>query len=817
MKRYLIKLLPLLVILFAACEKEENKKWNSYVPSDLKSIVKENVVGISSEQENYIVRTNGDSLFFQASTSANYLPEIGKIVVCNTISAKHPDGVYGKVEKITEKDGLKVLILKAVPLEDAFNELYINENISLSDNVVRVVSLQDGSDIPFDIKESRNNELTRAWGDTKYVSLDIKLSTDNVDIKGLIALDLNCNPHISLFSESNIDFSIKSILSLNAIVKLAVAEHSDLINIPIGKIEFKSLPATVVLTPSIELYLSVDFEGEVTLSAQMSYSTNTFLKLRYNSGVWNGEMKGEKGQLLFKPAELNINGSLTERINLAFKLALFGRNELSLKVTPSLGLSEKADLLFSFEDLNSGNFYDEAKDSKFTLSNFAAIDVNVNLFETNFQKEFTYEKNILEWYLLPEFSEFSYERGAKDNVAVIHYRVDNDLILPATVGLALFDENSHLLEKWYSDVVYKSDEQFNNPLSGIFSGLVVGAKYKVRPLVSISDVEIVAGPESEFRISRDYSQILDIYNLDDLLTFHHTVMNKVDYTNAVVNLRSNIDMSSVNSWRWDAHGDYLYSATFAGIFNGNNHSISNLRAADCKHFLSGAKEVKNLIISSGEYNQPASGICDKAKLISNCKNYANLNKGGLGIGTADLIENCENSGNIKGGSGCGIGNATVIRNCINRGDIVSPNYSVGGISLNFGGGGASTDNIVECVNGGRVQGRYAGGIAASLAWGAIKNCTNNGQVVCDGTGYVNAAGGIVGILDDRGSISECTSAGKLIKKEEGSRNLIGWIVGYCIGGYAATNCVNATGQDIYHTGGYYNQIQGRNGKLADVY
>lgn len=112
------------------------------------------------------------------------------------------------------------------------------------------------------------------------------------------------------------------------------------------------------------------------------------------------------------------------------------------------------------------------------------------------------------------------------------------------------------------------------------------------------------------------------------------------------------------------------------------------------------------------------------------------------------------------------------------------------------------------MNDGRIQGRCAGGISSFLAWGAIKNCTNNGQVVCDGTAYVNAAGGIVGTLDERGSITECASAGTLIKKEEGSRNLIGWLVGYYIGGYAA-DCVNATGQDIDHTGGYYNQIQGQ--------
>ena len=250
--------------------------------------------------------------------------------------------------------------------------------------------------------------------------------------------------------------------------------------------------------------------------------------------------------------------------------------------------------------------------------------------------------------------------------------------------------------------------------------------------------------------------------------------NPNTFENYTINLSADFDM---NNMEFPAIGSGTRSGavvtgnSFKGVFNGQGHTISNLKIsgttneADAIGFipnldgatasvtnvsfsnllidapdnqqaavigtLTNGATVSNVTVTSGSVTaaEGAAGIVGRLILsgsITQCSNYAAISTGTNGGGIAGAAYRTAS------------GMTASISNCTNYGEISGTSQGVGGIV------GLSSAVISGCVNEGTIKGgtTSTGGIVGQqTSAGSVTNCSNSGTVV-GGSGY--GTGGVVG-------------------------------------------------------------------------
>lgn len=314
------------------------------------------------------------------------------------------------------------------------------------------------------------------------------------------------------------------------------------------------------------------------------------------------------------------------------------------------------------------------------------------------------------------------------------------------------------------------------------------------------------------------------------------LINCDQYLNIKISLCNDVDLSA-HYW--------LPIPQFYGIFNGNNHKITNMNIYNngqtnaIGFFAELQGTVKQLIIDASckinDVNEIKSAKEEygfiagtSSKEIIECTNYASIqvsshNVGGIVGSNYGVITKCINYGNITMFPseiyGFGIGgivgyNHGEISNCQNYGNIIGEENAIGGIT---GKGG----KIVDCENYGNITNTYkgidsnVGGIIGEE--GAIEDCTNFGTILgeknsggivgvqnkinfeiknCCNQGTVKgiSAGGIIGSCAGTGTINNCSNTGTIeaysTSDTESTNAYAGGIAGFAWSGFAI-NCSNS--------------------------
>ncbi len=245
---------------------------------------------------------------------------------------------------------------------------------------------------------------------------------------------------------------------------------------------------------------------------------------------------------------------------------------------------------------------------------------------------------------------------------------------------------------------------------------------------------------------------------------------------------------------------------FKGVFNGGNHSISNLRIHKSKQsdiglfgFTIGAV-IKNLTIIDGDVyneNQTAGMVVGKVQggIIENVKVE------GKSVMAVDSLHTNEDT--YSGGIAGYVELKAEIKNCVNMAEVTT---RFSGDNTNYSGpsggicGWMANSTIDHCINYGTITGqKYVGGIAGFSAMhddlapdgaGTVSYCGNYGKITTYITGTSSSGpgqyiGGICGYNKAAGIVTDCTNYKEA--SVSGISN-VGTIVG---GNYGkAINCHN---------------------------
>ncbi|MBO5481515.1 MAG: hypothetical protein J6A63_10050 [Clostridia bacterium] len=294
------------------------------------------------------------------------------------------------------------------------------------------------------------------------------------------------------------------------------------------------------------------------------------------------------------------------------------------------------------------------------------------------------------------------------------------------------------------------------------------------------------------------------------------------FAGETITLVNDIDLDGV---KWSPIGTEV---PFAGTFDGNGHTVSNLTVTDMENagffdlVTSGAtvKNVKFEDVNINATNEAAvvarkttgSGLLfEDIQVLSGTvygKNYAAavvMNNWADDI----TVKNCVNKADVSGQRASGVtgwmeGANIVITDCVNEGNVTATRRAAG-IAMTFNG------MMTNCVNNGTVVGATASGEAVSgivaIQCGAstYEYCVNNGDVSAK---FVDANASAAGILGQtpgtKATLRYCVNTGNITA--EGSRaSGIAYALYGSATAYYCYNSGNVTGYDA--VGGIMAQSQ----------
>ena len=239
----------------------------------------------------------------------------------------------------------------------------------------------------------------------------------------------------------------------------------------------------------------------------------------------------------------------------------------------------------------------------------------------------------------------------------------------------------------------------------------------------------------------------------DVELISRKVANGYDFAGETVTLGGDIDLAAVSTFAAELKSNWLPMGTeetpFAGTFDGNGYTISNLVLADETYagffgFLGSNATVKNVKFENVNVN---------GKYAATAVAYVPETSENVTIENIEVLSGAVNATSYAAGVvGIVEGKNATISNCVNYAEVVS-DYSASGV-----GAWLTGENFVikNCVNNGNVTGaNRAAGIAGNLL-GTISYCENNGAVVGNGN---MPAGGIVAVQSGASTYEYCVNNG----------------------------------------------------------
>jgi len=282
----------------------------------------------------------------------------------------------------------------------------------------------------------------------------------------------------------------------------------------------------------------------------------------------------------------------------------------------------------------------------------------------------------------------------------------------------------------------------------------------------------------------------------------------------------------------DGNQSGFQGTSFAGYFDGNNHTISNLNIQGGNNLylgLFGAAytgsvikniNLENCIVTSSTDSRNIGALAGLAYFctISNCYGFSNVtggaNTGGLiGFAFRSTIERCGSSGQVIGSFGvgglAGSYEGNIVMYCYSSGTITAK-VKAGGLIGSAGGTNIQRSYSLSKINT-STAGEHFGGLLGICSSTTITNCFASGEITSshDGSYY----GGLIGSNWISNNISYSYAIGTIYTT--GSTNeTIGGLVGL---NYASqiNNCyssgdVIASGENARYIGGFvgWNETSG---------
>ncbi len=400
-KKWMLVAASLMCIV--SCSTEEGPErlgQNDAKPVSDNYILKSSTICFDEEYGKFCEVIDTNAVIIKSGAPSSIIPQVGEVIFV-PFSDNAPDGFLGRVTSLTESGGDVYARTSSVPLEEVFEELHVDETVSISKlmdsvvddkgNVIECGILPDEVwDNPHAVMDSLSNlpnqssSSTKAsFGNSGTFTRVIPFKYD--EISGSVVISSTLSVKIDISGGRLVDYDIN--LSRNSFLELGVEASlsGESVKHVLPSRTFR-FPVSIAVGPIVlrpALVYSLDFisSGEVKVGAEVGVSieeTNT----RWHNG--RTETTFGAGNSNYVGAHyLDANGTLGLEARLAMQFGVFGQKFLAFGVdavpTVSVGLSGSMDM--NDEDLLKPNLTAEL-----SLSGSVGAYMYCRLFSSKYER-----------------------------------------------------------------------------------------------------------------------------------------------------------------------------------------------------------------------------------------------------------------------------------------------------------------------------------------------------------------------------------------------------------------------------------------------
>ena len=443
-------------------------------------IYQNDVVKIDSSWITYIIHVTDSTITFRSDIPSSYLPNKGQVIVSETLEEPFTTGFAGRVSQFHNYADSIVCHVEEVGLTEIYKRL-VCKGVSSSYD---------------DTQDDNNPAKKRIWG---INTEGMKFPLPNIEIE-MGPINLSCNPNVTMtyiicLWEQNlknyVNIKFKHVYEGEA--SLNAKYEKDYTPEPKWNKKFISIPTEI---PG--LYGKILFGGFVRAKGSVELAINQPFTITGNAGFEYSEDKGLipinswKGEMKDTEASINLDGSISGGLAIRLLFGIMHDKLASADVTAYLGPQLSGEFKLSSAGFVDRTLYSSIKDSEVKLSLLAEVVPGYRFVLQREHHELPLSLNlsydINHWYLVPEFSNLSWEQKNITLQGVIN----RNLLPKVALGWALYDTNDNLYKSQYFNETYRKIEDWqHNGLEMQLKERPKG-KYRAYPLVKLMGVEMRA-------------------------------------------------------------------------------------------------------------------------------------------------------------------------------------------------------------------------------------------------------------------------------------------------------------------------------------
>ena len=345
-------------------------------------VLSENTTEITESMAEHISVSPDDNttLIYGSGIAEEDVPQVGDIIFAK-VSDNFPDGFLGKVSSIKENgDGSYTVETGVASLSEAFDELYVNETVTLEPIEAPLSRTDDGKTHAFNIELNLGGKCEYAAKDKSY---SISMNANYGIIFGFnISLDKKNKTQRAGITLQN---AFKAGAHVSVSGTFPHDEENGELKIPFHKLQLRNIPLAngiIQITPVLTTSMVARLKGE--MAAELGFNTiyKTYSGADYINGEWiKGSSERNQGGDNKSPwkleggidGEFALKGNIFGGFAVGFDGKLYNRDDMKLSIGAEAGMNLEGQV--SINNENSESIEQVLSDAKFT----SALTVNGTL------------------------------------------------------------------------------------------------------------------------------------------------------------------------------------------------------------------------------------------------------------------------------------------------------------------------------------------------------------------------------------------------------------------------------------------------------
>ena len=522
------------------------------------TVLKPGVTDLAPSLAQYAVDSKELTLFLSGSTPQSLLPAVGQRVVLAERS------FAGDVASVTQQDGLIVVTVNYVDLEEIFETYYAVNFVDIeadgSASVrTKVKRLEKYFDKTFKlpaIEFKMNQEVINLFlPDGDEIPVEAKFSSKiqpTITVKASLIVNNGKRASVSLVGD--FDYSKQFTFKGKVDQSIDLVKPKEVLDIPLGQ-TFLFLYNSWGFQLKATAELSFDMKWQQLYRATFDWSFNSKAnKLEWPKATFKRVSED------FTP-EGSIKGSLMvgPYTDIGVKFVCTELAKAALHIEPGLELA--GNYVIVNKDIkdasNSTKLYEFLKAQKVELNFVVNSSLDLSFLSTSQSIDLPWNlnKNLATFSLVPTFSDVTFDRDGNSGTASA--KISGTCIYPMKTGFIVSDKKENKLDTWTTEKSYWAG---GSQMSTSFNNLEEDQEYVLNPKCVILGYDVKAMPQAGMKADEFPVQIIDFEQTDasysEVKGYEFEGIGYYYKFNATTTVKLNPEAEKIKDWGYIYHDIY---------------------------------------------------------------------------------------------------------------------------------------------------------------------------------------------------------------------------------------------------------------------